>query len=119
VTPSQQGTTLLQRAQAPSLAALLSPPRCLQYGIYAPGDIGGRRCLTYVGAEDARATRGEGLQITPARGKGITLIECISASGSTLAPYVIYKGSGPNQAWVVVDEPFIGPDWSFAASKSR
>jgi hypothetical protein len=68
---------------------------------YAMGDIERQRCFTYVGAEDTRATRGEGLQITQARGKWITSIECVSASGVTLAPYVIYKGSGPNQAWVV------------------
>jgi hypothetical protein len=30
----------------------------------------------------------------------------------------MYKGSGLNQAWVVEDEPLIGKDWSFAASKS-
>jgi 4-hydroxybenzoate polyprenyltransferase len=85
---------------------------------YAMGDIGRQRCLTYVGAEDARSTHREGLQITQARGKWITLIECVSACGSTLAPYVMYKGSGLNQAWVVEDEPLIGKDWSFAASKS-
>jgi hypothetical protein len=36
---------------------------------YAMGDIERRRCLTYVGAEDARSTRGKGLQITQPRGK--------------------------------------------------
>jgi hypothetical protein len=49
----------------------------------------------------------------PGRQEWITSIECISASGATLPPTLIFKGEKLNSEWIPDSTP---PDWTFTTS---
>jgi hypothetical protein len=49
----------------------------------------------------------------PGRQEWITSIECISASGVTLPPTLIFKGEKLNSEWIPGSTP---PDWTFTTS---
>lgn len=51
----------------------------------------------------------------PGRQEWVTVIECISATGTKISPYVIFKGKNVVSSWLPKDPP---AGWMFAANAS-
>jgi hypothetical protein len=79
---------------------------------YAIGNVAKRRAMMYSGG---KARKRAALQTSNPRGKWVTTIKCVSAAGTALSPLVIYKGTTPNDAWLIKDNARV-EGWHYAAS---
>ena len=57
----------------------------------------------------------KGYESQPGRQEWVTVIECISAAGHKIPPYVIFKGQNLMTSWLPENRP---PGWMFAANAS-
>jgi len=73
---------------------------------FAIGDVEASQCII-------NATIRQRFQAKPGRQEWVTAIESICADGSSLPPFIIFKGENLSQQWIPAD---IHKDWRFACN---